>query len=64
MLDLHNKRIEELPLATARVPMDGAYRSVTGRVVAQTIESDPLLDIRIASGAIVQVRESAAQVSS
>ena len=64
MLDLRNKPIEALPLATARVAIEGEFRRVTGRVVAQTYERDPMLDIRLESGTIVQVRESEAEVSS
>lgn len=62
MLDLRAKRIEELPRATVVVLVDDELRKVTGRVVAQTYERDPMLDIRLEGGSIVQVRESQAQV--
>lgn len=63
MLELRNKPIEELPTATARVPIEGAYRRVSGKVVGQTFETDPILDIRLASGAVVRVRQSEAEIS-
>lgn len=62
MLDLRCKSFDELPRATATIPLDGEFQRVTGRVVAQTYEADPMLDIRLESGRIVQVRESNAEI--
>lgn len=62
MLDLRDKRIEELPRATVVVLAAGELTRVTGRVVAQTYETDPMLDVRLPSGGIVQVRESQAEI--
>lgn len=64
MLDLRHKSFADLPIATARVPVDGRYQVVAGRVVAQTYEKDPMLDLRLESGAIVHVRLSEAEVAS
>lgn len=58
MLDLRQK-----PCATARVPMGGMFQTVTGQVVGQTFEADPVLDLRLDSGAIVHVRLSEAEVA-
>jgi hypothetical protein len=57
MLDLRQQLC-----ATARVPIEGRYQVVTGRVIGQTFERDPVLDIRLDTGAIVHVRESEASI--
>lgn len=62
MLDLRDKRIEQLPIASAQALIEGRAQTVTGRVVAQTFETDPMLDIRVDGVGIVHVRMSAARI--
>jgi len=57
MLDLRSK-----PQATARVPVGGEFRKVTGLVVGQTFEASPEIDIRLDDGAVVRVKLAEAEI--